>query len=305
VGLSGCTGFDLDGFTGFALGIYMGGCVLGDSDASLKIICSRECVDEPYPRRLYIHSGWARGYDGYHVLYGVEAETRDLVDLFRRATGSSEGFLLNIPLGDGYLTGVVSGNEVVEVHVHRRRFWRGVFTGLTGCLLCGTDDFSRVFDRVIDILGEAIYSNDPLYFFRKYSSEAIEYERHMKYLSRLLKQYKWFLERLAIDRLIVASKPSHSNKIIVSHIQCTPMGILVNGPYGTMDNGIIREYLLSNSGSLMYLHGRIPGKITDLLRRYGLRVIVIDNNTIIWASSMKKLILSIEKISRVGDEGAL
>ena len=298
VSLRGCSGNSLDGLYGFILGIYMGGCSLSNgNDISIKIICSREFITEPGPRKLFVHNGWAYRCVGHHILYGVESDLKNIVNVFIRATGYNEGFILNLPIGeDKYLTGLISGNELIEVHFHHKKIWRGVFGGLIGCLLCSEEDLTKIFNIVIDYLDNAIYSDDPLYYFRKYSSEAIEYERHLKYINRFLRYSGTYLLKIIKGLAILASKPRHSNRIISTKLVKTPLNIVAIGPHELVGKDIIRKYLLSHEGALLYIDSKLMSEIIDTLRAMGLRVIYLNDGTIIWSYSMKKLILSLEKV---------
>ena len=298
ISLKGCSGNSLDGLYGFILGTYMGGCSLSDEDdVSLKIICSKEFVDEPGPRKLFIHNGWAYNFIGYHILYGVDSDLKDIVNVFSKATGSKEGFILNLPIGQNkYLTGLISENELIEVHIHSKKLWRGVFGGLIGCLLCSESDLSRIFNTVIDYLDIAIRMDDPLYYFRRYSSEAIEYEKHFKYINRLLRSSSIYLSKIIVSSAILASKPRYSNRVISTRLVKTPINVIVLGPHELVNEDIIKKYLLSNEGALLCLDSKLPAKIIDELRAVGLRVIDIDDRTIIWSYDVKRLILSLEKV---------
>ena len=298
ISLRGCSGNSLDGLYGFILGTYMGGCSLSDEDdVSLKIICSKEFVDEPGPRKLFIHNGWAYNFIGYHILYGVDSDLKDIVNVFSKATGSKEGFILNLPIGQNkYLTGLISENELIEIHLHNKKLWRGVFGGLIGCLLCSESDLSRIFNTVIDYLDIAIHMDDPLYYFRRYSSEAIEYEKHFKYINRLLRSSSIYLSKIIASSAILASKPRYSNRVISTRLVKTPINVIVLGPHELVNEDIIKKYLLSNEGALLCLDSKLPAKIIDELRAVGLRVIDINDRTIIWSYDVKKLILSLEKV---------
>lgn len=298
IGLRGCSGNSLDGLYGFILGTYMGGCSLSDEDdVSLKIICSKEFADEPGPRKLFIHNGWAYNFIGYHILYGVDSDLKDIVNVFSKATGSKEGFILNLPIGQNkYLTGLISENELIEIHLHNKKLWRGVFGGLIGCLLCSESDLSRIFNTVIDYLDTAINMDDPLYYFRRYSSEAIEYEKHFKYINRLLRSSSIYLSKIIASSAILASKPRYSNRVISTRLVKTPINVIVLGPHELVNEDIIKKYLLSNEGALLCLDSKLPAKIIDELRAVGLRVIDIDDRTIIWSYDVKRLILSLEKV---------
>ena len=298
ISLRGCSGNSLDGLHGFILGTYMGGCSLSDEDdVSLKIICSKEFADEPGPRKLFIHNGWAYNFIGYHILYGVDSDLKDIVNVFSKATGSKEGFILNLPIGQNkYLTGLISENELIEIHLHNKKLWRGVFGGLIGCLLCSESDLSRIFNTVIDYLDTAIHMDDPLYYFRRYSSEAIEYEKHFKYINRLLRSSSIYLSKIIASSAILASKPRYSNRVISTRLVKTPINVIVLGPHELVNEDIIKKYLLSNEGALLCLDSKLPAKIIDELRAVGLRVIDIDDRTIIWSYDVKRLILSLEKV---------
>ena len=298
ISLRGCSGNSLDGLYGFILGTYMGGCSLSDEDdVSLKIICSKEFADEPGPRKLFIHNGWAYNFIGYHILYGVDSDLKDIVNVFSKATGSKEGFILNLPIGQNkYLTGLISENELIEVHIHSKKLWRGVFGGLIGCLLCSESDLSRIFNTVIDYLDTAINMDDPLYYFRRYSSEAIEYEKHFKYINRLLRSSSIYLSKIIASSAILASKPRYSNRVISTRLVKTPINVIVLGPHELVNEDIIKKYLLSNEGALLCLDLKLSAKIIDELRAVGLRVIDINDRTIIWSYDMKNLILSLEKV---------
>jgi len=298
ISLRGCSGNSLDGLYGFILGTYMGGCSLSDEDdVSLKIICSKEFADEPGPRKLFIHNGWAYNFIGYHILYGVDSDLKDIVNVFSKATGSKEGFILNLPIGQNkYLTGLISENELIEIHLHNKKLWRGVFGGLIGCLLCSESDLSRIFNTVIDYLDTAIHMDDPLYYFRRYSSEAIEYEKHFKYINRLLRSSSIYLSKIIASSAILASKPRYSNRVISTRLVKTPINVIVLGPHELVNEDIIKKYLLSNEGALLCLDSKLPAKIIDELRAVGLRVIDIDDRTIIWSYDVKRLILSLEKV---------
>ena len=298
ISLKGCSGNSLDGLYGFILGTYMGGCSLSDADdVSLKIICSKEFADEPGPRKLFIHNGWAYNFIGYHILYGVDSDLKDIVNVFSKATGSKEGFILNLPIGQNkYLTGLISENELIEIHLHNKKLWRGVFGGLIGCLLCSESDLSRIFNTVIDYLDTAINMDDPLYYFRRYSSEAIEYEKHFKYINRLLRSSSIYLSKIIASSAILASKPRYSNRVISTRLVKTPINVIVLGPHELVNEDIIKKYLLSNEGALLCLDSKLPAKIIDELRAVGLRVIDIDDRTIIWSYDVKRLILSLEKV---------
>lgn len=298
ISLRGCSGNSLDGLYGFILGTYMGGCSLSDEDdVSLKIICSKEFADEPGPRKLFIHNGWAYNFIGYHILYGVDSDLKDIVNVFSKATGSKEGFILNLPIGQNkYLTGLISENELIEIHLHNKKLWRGVFGGLIGCLLCSESDLSRIFNTVIDYLDTAINMDDPLYYFRRYSSEAIEYEKHFKYINRLLRSSSIYLSKIIASSAILASKPRYSNRVISTRLVKTPINVIVLGPHELVNEDIIKKYLLSNEGALLCLDSKLPAKIIDELRAVGLRVIDIDDRTIIWSYDVKRLILSLEKV---------
>jgi len=276
----------------------MGECGLGDrDDVSLKIICSKEFADEPGLRKLYIHNGWAYNYSGYHILYGVDSDLKNIVNVFNKATGSKEGFILNLPIEQNkYLTGLISENELIEVHFHNKKLWRGVFGGLIGCLLCSENDLSKIFNTVIDYLDMAIHMDDPLYYFRRYSSEAIEYERHIKYINRLLSSSSIYLSKFIMGSAVLASKPRYSNRVISTRLIKTPLNTFALGPYALANDDIIRKYLLSNEGALLCLDSKLPTKIIDELRALGLRIIDINDKTIIWSDSVKKLILSLEKV---------
>ena len=298
ISLKGCSGNSLDGLYGFILGTYIGGCSLSDEDdVSLKIICSKEFADEPGPRKLFIHNGWAYNFIGYHILYGVDSDLKDIVNVFSKATGSKEGFILNLPIGQNkYLTGLISENELIEIHLHNKKLWRGVFGGLIGCLLCSESDLSRIFNTVIDYLDIAIRMDDPLYYFRRYSSEAIEYEKHFKYINRLLRSSSIYLSKIIASSAILASKPRYSNRVISTRLVKTPINVIVLGPHELVNEDIIKKYLLSNEGALLCLDSKLPAKIIDELRAVGLRVIDIDDRTIIWSYDVKRLILSLEKV---------
>jgi len=276
----------------------MGGCSLSDEDdVSLKIICSKEFADEPGPRKLFIHNGWAYNFIGYHILYGVDSDLKDIVNVFSKATGSKEGFILNLPIGQNkYLTGLISENELIEIHLHNKKLWRGVFGGLIGCLLCSESDLSRIFNTVIDYLDIAIHMDDPLYYFRRYSSEAIEYEKHFKYINRLLRSSSIYLSKIIASSAILASKPRYSNRVISTRLVKTPINVIVLGPHELVNEDIIKKYLLSNEGALLCLDSKLPAKIIDELRAVGLRVIDINDRTIIWSYDVKRLILSLEKV---------
>jgi len=298
ISLKGCSGNSLDGLYGFILGTYIGGCSLSDEDdVSLKIICSKEFADEPGPRKLFIHNGWAYNFIGYHILYGVDSDLKDIVNVFSKATGSKEGFILNLPIGQNkYLTGLISENELIEIHIHSKKLWRGVFGGLIGCLLCSESDLSSIFNTVIDYLDIAIHMDDPLYYFRRYSSEAIEYEKHFKYINRLLRSSSIYLSKIIVSSAILASKPRYSNRVISTRLVKTPINVVVLGPHELVNDDIIKKYLLSNEGALLCFDSKLPAKIIDELRAVGLRVIDINDRTIIWSYDVKNLILSLEKV---------
>lgn len=298
ISIKGCIGNNLDGLYGFVLGVYMGNCSLGNGDnISLKIICSKEFIGEPGPKRLFVHDGWAYGFSGHHILYGINTDLRNVVNVFNKATGSKEGFILNLPIGQNkYLTGLISRNELVEIHIHNRKLWKGVFAGLVGCFLCSEMDLSKVFNTTIDYLGEAVGTGDPIYYFRKYSSEAIEYEEHFKYVGRFLRFFGSYLQKIISDSALLASRPRYSGKIISTKLVKTPINIIAIGPHVLINKNMVKEYLLSNGGALLYLDTKLPGKILDKLRTNDLRIINTDVGTIIWSYNMKKLILSLEKI---------
>ncbi len=294
----GCREASLNGLYGIVLGAYIAGCGLNREEPCTKLICSHDHLEEPGARRIVLHNGWGRGSEGIHVVYGVKADPSEAGEIFYRASGFNTGYLVNIPLGRKYYSALVDGGEVAEIHIHPYKLPLGLIAGFIGCRTCYTSDLHRIFDDMVDYFGLiGDYNYDPLYYLRAKAMATIEIERLTKYSERLLSSCTSLLNELITATAILASKASYGDTVVSTTLFRVGKKIFsITPPMISSSIDDITSYLRDNSGSLLYIYNSVDEALRNKIVSQGLRILDLDGKTIVWANSLKKLILSLEKI---------
>ncbi len=296
VSVCGCRERGLDGYEGIVLGVYIAGCTLciGDS-CDLVVVMSSDCIVREGVERVYVHDGWARGFKGFHIVYGVRVDSvSDIPRRFYEITGFRRGFAINTVIGSGgYANVCIDGGRIADLYTSDKCLWKGLFVGVVTCLLSKGVGLDKMFSYIVDYVVSAVEHNDPLYSYRSRASVLDSIEDHLKYISRIVK-----LKRLwsITDSLAIYTKPTYSDRIVFTEVTYNPISPIVNGPLIIhMSRDKFAEYVSVHGGSILCIDS-VPESLREKLVDKGIKIDLVGGRNVLWSNSLKNIVLVLEKM---------
>ena len=291
IGVCGCREEGLDGYEGVVIGASIAGCSICCSNG-VVVVFSSECSISG--RSVVVHSGWARGAKGLHILYGLEANgVDDIASVFYRETGCSSGFIVNTLVRDKYVSALITSRETRDFYIHDKPLWIGVIAGYIACLYGKGYPLDKIFYNLIERFIPAIEHNDPLYSFRVNESILDAIMEHMKYLPRLVRIHRIWRYT---GKVIACSPTLDTNRAVYTEIHYNPVSPVVNGPIIVSSRwSSIAGYVVRDRHAVICLES-VPREVLEEIQKKGLVVGRLDTLVVIQGARLRDIVFVFEKI---------
>ncbi len=299
---------DFHGLIGVVVGGALSKCRMCSKCNCVQcIIASPNYLEKPCSKKILVHNGWAKGYSGIHILYGIntlEHDFSELVRVFEKMTGQREGVILNARVSKEkkFITAIAVKGRLLDIYASSREVWLGLFTGIFSCHIAKGEVLDQAFYKTIEFIEESIALNDPLGYVSSRLSEYNEVINYMKYAKRLVENSVF--NKLVKDHARLYIVPSNSrNALAIYFIKSTgilyPLGPEVVSIENINEVAPFSKQALCNKGVYLIIPSTryLSKELLDILRSTpSIKVDIRDHIMVLKTSSLKSLVVSLEKI---------